>query len=92
MRAALGHFFRLLPVKLREEDKIKHIVWSFWLTLLALLVCQAPMAFFVVFLIGLAKEFWDVRYGSGFCIFDMVGNFIGIFSGLLCGAAVSALL
>ena len=77
--------------KLREEDKIKHMIWSFWLTLAALLLWSAPLAFAVVFLIGLAKECWDFRYGSGFCLFDMAGNLIGSVAGLMCGFVLSAL-
>ncbi len=76
-------FFAHLFVKLREEDKIKHMVWSFWLTLLALMLWSAPLAFLAVFLLGLAKECWDARYGSGFCFFDMAGNLIGSTVGLL---------
>jgi hypothetical protein len=34
----LRQFFMALPFKLREEDKIKHIAWSFCLTLIALAV------------------------------------------------------
>ena len=81
----LREFFVALPTKLREEDKIKHMVWSFWLTLAALLLWSAPLAFTVVFLIGLSKELWDFRYGSGFCWYDMAGNLIGSAGGLLCG-------
>ena len=76
---------------LREEDKVKHMVWSFWLTLAALLVMSAPLAFLAVFLLGLTKECWDARYGSGFCWFDMTGNLIGSVTGLLLGWAGLAL-
>ena len=74
-----------LPTKLREEDKVQHMVWSFWLTLAALMVWPALLAFALVFLLGLAKECWDFRYGSGFCLFDMMGNFLGSLGGLLVG-------
>ncbi len=76
-------FFAHLIAKLREEDKIKHMVWSFWLTLGAWLLWSPLLAFSAVFLLGLAKEFWDARYGSGFCFFDMAGNLIGSAAGLL---------
>ena len=92
MRFAIFRFFQLLPSKLREEDKVKHMVWSFWLTLAALLVWSAPLAFTAVFLLGLAKECWDFRFGSGFCFFDMAGNFVGSTAGLACGLSISALL
>ena len=73
----LRQFFVALPFKLREEDKIKHMVWSFGMTLMALAVLSPVLAFGAVFLIGLAKECWDHFYGSGFCWFDMMGNLIG---------------
>jgi len=91
MRPAFLRFFHLVSLKLQEEDKVRHMVWSFWLTLGALLLWSAPLAFAAVFLLGLAKECWDFRFGSGFCLFDMAGNFIGSTAGLLCGMAFSAL-
>ena len=91
MKASIYQFFQLLSVKLRQEDKIKHMVWSFWLTLAALLFWSAPVAFSVVFLLGLAKECWDSRYGSGFCWFDMTGNLLGSLAGLLCGLTMSVI-
>jgi hypothetical protein len=77
MMVALQHFFVALPAKLREEDKIQHMVLSFCLMLAALIVFPATLAFTLVFLVGLVKEFWDARFGSGFCLFDMAGNLIG---------------
>lgn len=91
MPTSFHQFFLDLPLKLREEDKVKHMVWSFWLTLAALLVMSAPLAFLAVFLLGLTKECWDARYGSGFCWFDMTGNLIGSVTGLLLGWAGLAL-
>lgn len=92
MTGVLRRFFLALPAKLREEDKGRHMAWSFWLTLAALVLWPAPLAFFAVFLLGLGKECWDARYGSGFCMFDMAGNAIGIAAGqalgYLCGAVV----
>ena len=85
----LCQFILKLPAKLREEDKVKHMTWSFWLTLAALWVWPAPIAFGAVFLIGLVKECWDFRYGSGFCMFDMAGNLIGSVIGLLFGLLFS---
>jgi hypothetical protein len=76
---------------MREADKIKHMVWSFWLTLAALLLWSAPVAFLAVFLLGLTKECWDSLYGSGFCWFDMTGNLIGSVAGLLFGLVFFAL-
>ncbi len=77
LTGSCAHFFAALPGKLREDDKRKHIVLSFWLTLLALYFVPTLTAFVLVFLVGLAKECWDHFYGSGFCLFDMVGNLLG---------------
>lgn len=90
MTNSIHQFFAILPRKLREEDKIQHMVWSFWMTAAALLVVSIPLAFLVVFLLGLAKELWDYRYGNGFCLFDMTGNLIGSGAGLLCGWGATA--
>jgi len=51
----LRQFFMALPFKLREEDKIKHIAWSFCLTLMAWAVLSSVLAFGAVFLLGLAN-------------------------------------
>lgn len=83
MRNTLRHFLAALPTKLREQDKIKHMTWSFWLTLSTLLLLSAPMAFVAVFFLGLVKECWDHFYGSGFCMFDMTGNLIGSIAALI---------
>jgi len=85
MPYSLRQFFMALPFKLREEDKIKHMVWSFCMTLMALTVLSPLLAFGTVFLLGLAKEWWDKYYGSGFCFYDVTGNLIGSLAGLLCG-------
>ena len=89
MTSPLRDFLFALPVKLREEDKIQHMVWSFWLTLAACLLLPGLMAISGVLLLGFAKESWDFRYGSGFCLFDMVGNLIGIGLGTLAVIGVS---
>lgn len=85
-------FFRLLALKLAEEDKVKHMVWSFFLTLAALTVWPAYLAFSAVFVIGLLKECWDFRFGSGFCFYDMTGNLIGSLIGLTLGFPLIAIL
>lgn len=84
MKASVNQSLQFLVIKLREEDKIKHMVWSFWLTLAASIVLSPALAFGAVFLLGLAKEWWDKYYGSGFCFYDMTGNLIGSLAGLLC--------
>lgn len=92
MPYSLRNFFMALPFKLCEEDKIKHMVWSFCTTLIALGVMSTVLAFGTVFLLGLAKECWDKYYGSGFCFYDVTGNLIGILAGLLCGFMLRHLL
>lgn len=73
----IRNFIFMLPSKIKEEDKIKHIVWSFWLTAGALVFLSAPVSLILVFLIGFIKEIWDHYYGSGFCFYDLFGNMIG---------------
>jgi hypothetical protein len=91
MHTSINNFFYLLPKKMQEEDKVQHMVWSFGLLLGALVFMPPLQAFVAVWLVGLAKEFWDLRYGSGFCLYDMVGNLIGCLGGLALGGAALAL-
>lgn len=77
MTNTLHRFFVELPVKLREEDKRLHMLWSFWLTIATCILWPVAWAFAAVFLLGLAKECWDSRFGSGFCFFDMFANILG---------------
>ena len=89
--ADLSSFVRAIPTKMQEEDKRKHIVWSFWLVLVALLFLPVAEAFIAVLMIGLAKECWDHFYGSGFCLFDILGNLLGSIIGTLLFLAISGL-
>ena len=91
MHSSISKFFFHLPQKVREKDKIQHMAWSFVLLLLALFFMSPLRAFIAVLLVGMAKEFWDLRYGSGFCLYDMVGNVIGCLGGVAFGGAVMAL-
>lgn len=91
MIGSVSRFLSAVPAKMREADKRKHIAWSFWLTLAALVFMSNVEAFVAVFLIGLAKECWDHYYGSGFCLFDMVGNLLGSFTGLLLALLVTGI-
>lgn len=75
--------FGVMAAKMREEDKRQHMVWSFWLTVGAMVVVKAGAAFAAVMLIGLLKECWDARYGSGFCCFDLFANLLGSLGALL---------
>lgn len=69
---------------MKEEDKIKHIVWSFCLTVGALVFLSMLASLVLVFLIGFIKEIWDQYYGSGFCFFDLLGNMVGILAAIFC--------
>ena len=89
--ADLSSFVRTIPAKMQEEDKRKHIVWSFWLILVALLFLPVAESFIAVLMIGLAKECWDHFYGSGFCLFDILGNLLGSIIGTLLFLAISGL-
>ena len=91
MQSLINKFLHNLPKKLQEEDKIQHMRWSFGLLLGALLFMTPLQAFVAVLLVGLAKEIWDLRYGSGFCMYDMAGNMIGCLGGLALGGALMAL-
>jgi hypothetical protein len=92
---ALHHWFLVLSSRLCEEDKWLRIAWSFWLLVAARILWPAPWVFSAVFLLGFAKECWDSRFGSGFCVFDILANLIGsifalILVGFLPGALVEA--
>jgi hypothetical protein len=67
---------------MRERDKIQHLTLSFVLLLAALMLMPPALAIAGVFLIGLVKECWDERYGSGFCRYDMLGNLLGMAAAL----------
>ena len=91
MHTPTNNFLLCLPGKLKEKDKIQHMTWSFGLLLGALFFMPPVIAFAAVLLIGLVKEFWDLRYGSGFCLYDMAGNVIGCLGGIAIGGAFMAL-
>lgn len=69
---------RRMTARLAEDDKKLHIRWSFWLTLAAHLFWPLVWAVTAVMALGLAKEYWDHRHGSGFCYIDIAGNLVGI--------------
>lgn len=80
--------YRRIAGRLAEQDKQLHIRWSFWLTLAGHVLWPLAWAVAAVFALGLAKEYWDHRYGSGFCVVDIACNLIGI----ACAVAASFLL
>ena len=54
MTGSFSRFVRAIPAKMREADKRKHVAWSFWLTLAALVFLPGAPALVLVFLVGLA--------------------------------------
>ena len=74
---------RKISNKLKEEDKILHIKYSAGILLVLSLFLAILPALFLTFLIGLGKECWDHFYGSGFCLYDMLANIVGIGCSLL---------
>lgn len=80
-RDALSQWSGALRQRIAEPDKRLHVQWSFWLTMTAHVLWPAAWAVAAVFVVGLAKECWDRRYGSGFCFIDMAFNVIGIAAG-----------
>lgn len=62
-----------------QEDKIKHIVLSFIITIFLYYYFALLTASITSFIIGVAKEVIDkYYYKSGFCWQDMKANCIGI--------------
>ncbi len=60
-----------------QEDKHLHFQWSFWMMIFASVIWPETWAIFFVMVIGLLKEIWDEKFGSGFCILDLVANAAG---------------
>jgi hypothetical protein len=83
MHGSVSRFIQFLSSKVEEEDKRLHFVWSFWLTVGAQLFWPMFWAFLSVFILGVAKECWDSRFGSGFCFFDIIANLLGSCSALV---------
>jgi hypothetical protein len=67
-----------------ERDKQQHFVVCFVLTA-GLLMVPATIGSIIAIVtaIGLAKELWDRRYGTGFCWYDMLANGLGMATGLI---------
>ena len=72
-----------LLVKLGELDKLKHFWVCFFLQIVFLPWLSVWASIGLALLIGLLKECWDQRYGSGFCWYDMLANVIGIAAGVI---------
>jgi len=78
IRSKSGQVLSTLRRRLSEEDKRLHVRWSFWMTMAAQVLWPTGWAVAAVFAVGLVKELWDERYGSGFCFVDLACNLIGI--------------
>lgn len=64
-----------------EKDKQQHFAVSFFLFIFICFFVNIGYALLLTFIVGLLKEVWDEFYGSGFCLWDMVANFLGILVG-----------
>jgi len=82
--------FSALRSKLAEQDKLKHFWVCFCLQFLFLPWLPVTLSITLALLIGLLKECWDQRYGSGFCWYDMLANVLGIVAGLVVFMVLSA--
>lgn len=71
-----------LRKRMTEQDKILHIRYSAGIMLASYVFLPVMYAIMFTFLVGLLKECWDHYYGSGFCLYDMLANMIGILSSL----------
>lgn len=69
---------KLFYIKMGEEDKRLHINYSAVILLLSAFMLPLSLALIFTFLVGLGKEVWDHFYGSGFCLYDMAANVIGM--------------
>lgn len=68
--------------RLREEDKKKHFWLSFALVPAIYLLTNLAYATVVVLLLGLLKELYDHRFGTGFCWYDISANGMGVSAGV----------
>ncbi len=75
--------YNLLLVKLKESDKLKHFWVCFFLQIFFLPWLSVLASIGLALLIGILKECWDQRFGSGFCWYDMLANILGIGAGVI---------
>lgn len=71
-----------LSKRMTEQDKILHIQYSAGIMLASYVLLPVMYAIIFTFLVGLLKECWDHYYGTGFCLYDMLANMIGILGSL----------
>jgi len=66
-----------MPPLIKQQDKQQHYAVCLLLTLVALPYLGLIMSALLTLIVGLSKEVWDKYYGSGFCWYDMLANFMG---------------
>lgn len=71
-----------LRALMQETDKQQHFFCSMGLALALSALATPSIGLPATFLLGLIKEIWDERYGSGFCWYDMTANGIGMLAAL----------
>ena len=66
------------PIALIPDDKWLHFVYSAALFLVFLTLFSIVTSIVLSLLAGFVKELWDWRYGTGFCLYDLLANIAGI--------------
>lgn len=64
--------------RLSETDKHQHIAVSCAIMMTSLFFMGVMSSFVITFAIGIIKEIWDKKYGSGFCWYDVLANTVGM--------------
>jgi len=67
---------------IKQQDKQQHYAVCLLLTLVSLPYLGLIASTLLTFTVGLTKEIWDEYYGTGFCWYDMLANFMGWLSAL----------
>jgi len=67
---------------IKQQDKQQHFAVCLLITLVLLPFLGVILSSLITFIIGLSKEVWDKYYGSGFCWYDMLANFMGWLSAI----------
>jgi len=67
---------------IKQQDKQQHFAICLFITLVLLPFLGVILSTLITFIIGLSKEIWDKYYGSGFCWYDMLANFMGWLSAI----------
>ena len=69
------------------DDKLLHFSFSCILVIVFNLFFNSLLSISLVWGIGILKEIWDEKYGSGFSEGDIIANGFGIiFAGIIIGA------